>query len=205
MSLAGQLWQANADLAAAARTHPFVRGLECGDLPEAAFRYYVGQDAFFLKAFVRAYALAVAKTEDLPGMQAFTRLLQGGLEELRLHQGYAPTLRIDLAAVAPGAATRAYTDFLLRVAWERTPGEICAAMTPCMRLYAHLGQELALTGPHKHRYAEWIHTYASPDFAALAATLEQLLDAYGDAATAADPYRYAMQLEVAFFSGALAQ
>lgn len=203
--LAASLWQANQDLAMAARRHPFVRGLEAGDLAAEAFRFYVGQDAFFLRSFARAYALAVARVPDLDGMQAFARLLQGALDELQLHRRYAAELGVDLAAAQPGAATRAYTDFLLRTAWERTPGEVCAAMTPCMRLYAFLGQELARSGPHAHRYADWIATYSSADFIALAETLEGLLDRFGSQETAADPYRYAMQLEVDFFTGALQQ
>ena len=69
-------------------------------------------------------------------------------------------------------------------------------MTPCLRLYAHLGRSLPQAGP----YAEWVRTYADPSFEELAATLEALLDRHAadDAATAA-AYRRAMELELAFF------
>lgn len=209
MSLAALLWEANRDLATAAREHPFVRGLEDGSLPEEKFRYYVGQDAFFLNAFARAYALAAAKSDGPALMARFARLLQGVLDELQLHRKYAADLGIDLAAVEPGPATRAYTDFVQRVAWSEPVGEICAALTPCMRLYAHLGRELAGSGPHEHRYADWIRTYGSDEFEQLAATLEELLEGTAGggrgAAAAADvagAYRYAMRLEVNFFEDA---
>jgi thiaminase/transcriptional activator TenA len=35
-----------------------------GSLPASSFREYVSQDAFFLRAFARAYALAQAKAAD---------------------------------------------------------------------------------------------------------------------------------------------
>jgi hypothetical protein len=92
---------------------------------------------------------------------------------------------------APNPATTKYTDFLLQTASEcvdrasgTRDGELlkvtesnaeqrlhrCArtitAMTPCMRLYAFLGQELERhTGMGcKHPYQEWIETYSSVDF-----------------------------------------
>ncbi|MGV2391364.1 MAG UNVERIFIED_CONTAM: hypothetical protein LVR29_34420 [Microcystis novacekii LVE1205-3] len=46
--------------------------------------------------------------------------------------------------VQPANATRRYTDFLLATAWMGDIGAIAVAMSPCMRLYAYLGQQLAL-------------------------------------------------------------
>ena len=195
MSLAARLWQQNQDLACAALAHPFVRGIEDGTLPRAAFATYVAQDAYFLDAFARAYALALARAPDGNAMAEFARLLNGVLDELKLHASYAARWDLDLAGVVPAAATLAYTDFLLKTAALQSLGETCAAMTPCMRLYAFLGQSLAAKGT----YAEWVQTYAAADFEVLAQTLERLLDAYAEESSAAEPYRRAMQLELNFF------
>ncbi|GAA1870690.1 TenA family protein [Asanoa iriomotensis] len=203
MTVARTLWQDNADLAEAARTHPFVRGLADGTLEEATFAGYVAQDAFYLESFARGYALGVAHSPDRQGLDAFADLLAGLREELRLHEAYATKLGIDLARVEPLPATLAYTDFLLATAALGDLGHLCAALTPCMRLYAHLGQSLAAEA-HADRYADWIRTYAEPGFDALAARLENLLDRYarpGDDRTAT-VYRRAMRLEVAFFESA---
>ena len=203
MSLARTLWTANGDLAASALGHPFLRGIADGSLPEAMFAGYVAQDAFFLEAFARGYALGVARSPDRGGLEAFVDLLQGVREELRLHAGYAARLGIDLAAVVPAAATLAYTDFLLATAALGDVGVLCAAMTPCMRLYAHLGA--AVAGGAADRYREWVDAYSAPEFERLAATLEGLLDRYaGDTAGVRDAYRRAMRLEVAFFDAAWA-
>ncbi|SDD39365.1 thiaminase (transcriptional activator TenA) [Geodermatophilus telluris] len=201
MSLSAELWGGSADLAAAALEHPFVTGIADGTLPRERFAGYVAQDAFFLEAFARAYALGVAHSRDRATLEAFADLLAGVRDELRLHDGYAARWGIDLAGVEPTPATSAYTEFLLATAALGDVGETCAAMTPCMRLYAHLGQGLVprATGP----YREWVDTYADPAFAELAATLEALLDRLAAGTPAVRrAYRRAMELELGFFDGA---
>jgi thiaminase/transcriptional activator TenA len=204
VGLAAALWRANADLAAAAAAHPFVLALGDGTLARARFQHYVAQDAYFLDGFARAYALGLARAPDRDGRLAFFDLLAGVQDELRLHAGYAAGWGVDTAATVPTEATLNYTDFLLATAATGGLGELCAAMAPCMRLYAHLGQALAPAGDRDDNpYAEWVRTYADPAFEALAARLEGLLDRYateGPAVRAA--YRRAMALELAFFEAA---
>ena len=203
MTLSRTLWEANLDLARACLDHPFVRGLADGTLPRPTFAYYVGQDAFFLEAFARAYSVAAAKAPDWQSFRAFHELAGGVLEELRLHEGYAARWGVDVRAVEPGAATRRYTDFLLATAWQHDVGVTAVAMSPCMRLYAFLGQELARGGVPDHAYGEWIATYSSDEFDALARQLEDLADTWAqDTPLVRQTYRYAMQCELDFFQAA---
>lgn len=200
--LAAQLWRQNLDVARRCLEHPFVQGLGRGDLPRDRFAWYVGQDANFLEAFARAYALALAKAPDLETMTALRDLLEGVLDELRLHQGYAARWGVDLRP-APALATRAYTGFVLDVAWSRPLGAIAAAMTPCMRLYAYLGRSLADRVAPDNPYREWVTTYGSPAFEGLARRLEALLDRWHPGVEdVAALYRTAMELEFAFFDAA---
>lgn len=203
MSLSACLWHKNMDLALACRVSPFMRGLADGSLPRERFADYVGQDAFFLQAFARAYCIAAAKTLDFDGFRAFHHLTGGVLEELNLHGGYAQAWGVDMTTVAPKAATRRYTDFLLSTAWGNEVGCAAAAMSPCMRLYAWLGQELARNGVPDHAYADWIRTYSSSEFENLARRLEDLTDRYATSSqTVEAAYRYAMQCELDFFNAA---
>lgn len=201
MSLARTLWQENANLARATLEHRFVRGIADGTLPLENFQEYVAQDAFYLESFARAYALALAHSPDAESLHDFAELLAGVLEELKLHEGYAARWNVDLNGTAPGIATLAYTDFLLATASLGSVGETCAAMTPCMRLYAFLGQSLAEEGiDGDNPYAEWVETYSDPEFEALAARLEELLDRYAeDTPAMRNAYRRAMDLEIGFF------
>ncbi|ADB72906.1 TenA family protein [Geodermatophilus obscurus] len=201
MSLAAELWTANADLAAEALAHPFVTGVGDGTLPQAVFSGYVAQDAFFLESFARAYAVGIAHSPDRATLDTFADLLAGVREELALHAGYAARWGIDLVRVEPLPATLAYTDFLLSTAFLGGITLTAAAMTPCVRLYAHLGR--SLSAETAGDYAEWVTTYADPGFEELAVTLERLLDQHAsDVPAVRTAYRRAMQLEVGFFEAA---
>lgn len=202
--LHASLWQQNAALTQRIGEHLFVRGLADGTLGRDAFRRYVAQDAFFLRAFLKAYALAAAKCDDFDRARVFHELMAGVFDELELHESYSATLGIDLDEVEPYAATKAYTDFLFRVSWHGSLAEIIAAMVPCMRLYQHLGHELAASLRPDHPYEQWIKTYSGDEFGQLCARLESLLDEIASNSPAVhDAYRYAMQCELDFFSAPL--
>lgn len=203
MKLSQRLWQANLDLAQASLQSPFVQGLYDGTLPHSKFAYYVGQDAFFLEAFARAYSIAAAKAPNWQGFNTFHTLAGGVLEELNLHAGYAEAWGVSLQDVQPSAATRRYTDFLLATAWSQAVGITAVAMSPCMRLYAYIGQSLAKQGIPTHEYGDWVKTYSSDEFAPLAADLEALVDQYSpDNETAQTTFSYAMLCERDFFQAA---
>jgi thiaminase/transcriptional activator TenA len=105
--------------------------------------------------------------------------------------------------ITPSATTCRYTDFLLATAWSSEVGVTIAAMTPCMRLYAWLGQQLAAGSPAANVYQDWVQTYASAEFEQLASSLERLLDHHTPAnPITANAYRYAMQCEHDFFATA---
>jgi thiaminase/transcriptional activator TenA len=199
MSLARALWQANADWAEKTLAHRFVQGLGDGSLPVASFKGYVAQDAYFLDAFARAYAFCLAHGTTREDLFGFAELIAGVLEELKLHKSYTEKLKVSLDDVTPLPATRAYVEFLLHTAREGQLGETIAAMTPCMRLYAFLGQALARKEVAE-AYADWVKTYADPGFEALAARLEALLDQHAvDSPVVRANYRRAMELEYGFF------
>ncbi|UUO01995.1 TenA family protein [Mycolicibacterium novocastrense] len=201
MSLAAQLWTENADVVAEVLANPFVRGIGDGSLDRDLFAGYIAQDAFFLESFARAYGLALARSSDTATLLTFADLLAGVREELGLHASYAASWGIDMAGVEPAAATLAYTEFLLATAATADIGVVCAAMTPCMRLYAHIG--VTLNADAAGPYAQWVQTYADPGFEEVASLLERLLDQQADDVSAARiAYRRAMRLELAFFDAA---
>ena len=198
------LWNENAELVRRCLEHPFVQGLADGTLDRDAFRRYVAQDVFFLRAYLKAYALAAAKCDDFEHARIFHELMAGVLDKLKLHASYSAKLDIDLDCVKPYDATSAYTDFLLRVAWHDSLAAVMAAMVPCMRLYAHIGVELTTSLRPEHPYEDWIKTYSGDEFRQLCGRLESLLDEVAvDGPVVRDAYCYAMRCELDFFSAPL--
>ncbi len=163
-------------------THPFVKGIGDGSLPVGKFRFYMGQDYVFLIEYCRVLALASAKAWDLDTMERFAGLLHATLHtEMALHRGYAKKFGIsarELARTRPAPTTYAYTRHLLQVATSGTLSELAAALLPCQWGYWEIGQRLAKKGPPQRQplYGEWIHTYSSPEFGALAAWVRELTD-----------------------------
>ncbi len=90
------LWTDHEPIAAACLAHPFVTGIADGSLPRQMFINYVGQDAFFLEGFAKAYALGLAKSPDTAVMTRFKRLLDGAFDEVDLHAAYAERWGADL-------------------------------------------------------------------------------------------------------------
>lgn len=204
MPLYQMQWNQNDDLIRKCVEHPFVQGLGDATLDLDAFRRYVAQDAFFLNAFAKAYALALAKSENIAQADVLHGFIGGVLDELKLHARYAASLDIDLENVRPFPETLAYTEFLQAIAWHGELPEILAAMAPCMTLYQHLGTSLLPKVSESHPYKDWVESYSSPEFAKLCQNLECLLDEVAsDTPSVRQAYRYAMQCEFDFFTAPL--
>jgi thiaminase (transcriptional activator TenA) len=193
-ALAEPIWAAQYE-------HPFVRGIGDGTLELARFTHWVRQDYLFLIEYCRLFGLAAARAPDLDTLTRFADLLQATARgEMELHRAYAAELGItaaELEAETPAPTTRAYTDFLLRVAATGDFAELATALLPCMWGFSEIGRRLATAGkPAEPRYAKWIDTYADPEFADLATWCRTLVD---HLATGASPEQR-QRLETVFLT-----
>jgi thiaminase/transcriptional activator TenA len=191
---ASKVWEAQ-------HQHPFVRGIGDGSLSLEKFKFWLRQDYVFLIEYSRVLALAAARSPDLETMIRFATLLKETVDtEMALHRGYAAEFGIrieELERELPAPATRAYTDFLLRVAATSDFAELAAALLPCMWAFSEIGQRLATKPPPKdQRYAKWIAMYSSKEFAELAQWCRNLLDRLAEGL----PERELQKLETAFLT-----
>jgi thiaminase/transcriptional activator TenA len=200
---AAAVWDAQLD-------HPFVRGIGDGTLERERFRLWVRQDYLFLIEYGRLLAYGAARAPDLETMRQMAELCRSTLEEeMELHRSYAGELGIsgeELEGEEMAPTTRAYTDFLVRVAASGDFVELLAALLPCMWGYSEIGRRLAERGaPDQPAYAKWIEMYASEDFAQLASWCRELTDAAGAALTPAaqarvdDTFVTSSRYELAFW------
>lgn len=153
--------------------HPFVKGIGDGTLPRDRFEFYLKQDYVYLIDFSRVFALASAKSRTLPEMGTFAALLDTTLNtEMALHRKACAAFGIgeeELARTRKSPVTSAYTDLLVRTAYEGGLSDILAVLLPCACGYAEIGRRLKSEGlPEDRHYRDWIDTYASTEFQELA-------------------------------------
>jgi thiaminase/transcriptional activator TenA len=165
------------------REHPFVVALGNGSLPRANFEFYIRQDALFLDELTKTFAYAVTKTADHDEMEQFGRFLLNTLTvEAELHRRYGERFGLtpgEMAATHMAPTNYAYTRHLLSIAATRTLPESLTAVLPCAWIYAEVGRHLVGDTPaaSDHPYADWLATYASPDFDAVGKWIRERLDA----------------------------
>ena len=179
MSFTKELWAAMEPIYTEILAHPFVRGLTDGTLSRESFRFYVVQDALYLREFARALSVAAARAPADDWIIMFNEHAAGALKvERALHEGFFKEFGMTPAEVAatPLAPTNvAYTSYLLAVAYGSPYHEAIAALLPCYWIYWEVGRTLERAGSPDPLYGRWIATYASEEFgdvvrAVLAAT-----------------------------------
>lgn len=185
-----QLWSQIDNVYRAILDHPFLRGLVDGTLPAAAFRYYVIQDAHYLRDYARALSLCAARAPDESATLMFDRHAGGAIEvERDLHKSFFADFGlspddVDATPVAP--TCRAYTSYLLAACHQGSFAEALAAVLPCYWIYAEVGRALVAHGSPEPLYQRWIDTYAGEDFGAVVAEVLALTDRVAAAASEAE-------------------
>ena len=171
MTFTKELWAAMEPIYTAILDHPFVRGLTDGSLSRESFRFYVVQDALYLREFARALSVAAARApvDDwiiMSNEHAATALRV----ERALHEGFFQEFDLTPHAVAAtplAPVNQAYTSYLLAVAYGAPFHENVASLLPCYWIYWEVGKALERTGSPDPLFARWIATYAAEEFGAV--------------------------------------
>ncbi len=163
--------------------HPFLQGLTDGSLDRAAFRYYVVQDAHYLRSYARALSLCAARAPAETEILMFAQHAAGAIEvERELHEGFFTNfgLSADEVAATPVAPTcQAYTSYLLAVCSGGSFAEALAAVLPCYWVYWEVGKALLERGSPDPLYQRWIDTYGGEAFAAVVQQVLAVTDGIG--------------------------
>lgn len=159
--------------------HDFLQGLAAGTLPREAFGYFVIQDTLYLGEYARALALLATKAPSAAVGTLATHAGSAVAVELGLHPQLLQRAGLDpalLHSTPKSPATTAYTSYLLSVCAQRPFHEGLAAVLPCYWIYQQVGAALAASGSSDPVYAQWIESYAAPDFARSVAEMLQIVD-----------------------------
>ena len=152
-------------------THPFVLGIADGTLSEEKFKYFMIQDYLYLFEYAKVFSIGAAKAVDTEMQKVFSGYVSSILNsEMEIHRGYMKRLGIDPEEAENAYIAQdnvSYTSFMLRVAYEMGPAEICAAILPCAVSYEMIASKMIEKDPEcvNHPfYGEWIKGYASREY-----------------------------------------
>lgn len=147
--------------------HPFVQGIADGSLALEKFKFYMLQDAYYLKHYTKVLALAAAKASNDEDIQYFLQSARFIHEaELELHRTTFKELGVtaeEIANFEVAPAAYNYVSHMYNAVHNGDVAEAFAAILPCPWLYQEIGQNIKHAQPNVALYAQWIALYASDE------------------------------------------
>jgi thiaminase/transcriptional activator TenA len=112
-TLSARLWEGIDDIYAAILAHPFIAGLTDGSLERDAFRFYVVEDAHYLREYARALSVAAARAPSEGDIAMFAEHAASAIAvERSLHESFFADFDMseeDVAATQMAPTNLAYT------------------------------------------------------------------------------------------------
>lgn len=204
-------WDATADLYRRTIDLPFNRELAAGTLAKERFRFYVIQDALYLRQYSRALSAAAVKAPDSDAMEQFNSSAHGAIAvERTLHGGFLEQFGVapdDAAQAEPSPTCYGYTNFMLTLAHTASYEELVAAILPCFWIYWRVGNHIANEVGADNPYQPWIDTYSDPAFGEATQAVKAITDRAAEAAPTKRPamlaaFRRSAQFEWMFWDSA---
>jgi thiaminase/transcriptional activator TenA len=181
--LTHRLWASIEGLYDQILAHPFLAGLADGSLDQARFRFYVVQDALYLRDYARALSVCGARAPAEDDVAMFNQHAAGAIAvERELHEGFLADFGLtsaEVEAIPMAPTNQAYTSYLLASVYAGSFPEALAAVLPCYWIYAEVGAHLLARGSPDPLYQRWIDTYGGEEFAAVVQAVRDLTDRVG--------------------------
>ena len=152
-------------------SHPFLREIQEGSLPQEKFRYYLAQDYQYLEGFARTVALALAKAPSSQTLEQIAKRVLTPVERPLHHKllAAAGVSMKDIQRAGRSPTNTAYVNHMLTTASLHGLGATAAALLPCPWTY-HLLSEAVGSSDHP-LYSQWTAFY-------MAGFLEQSVTAW---------------------------
>jgi thiaminase/transcriptional activator TenA len=163
--------------------HAFVQSMGRGDLPQDCFQHYLVQDYIFLIHFVRAYALAAYKGQNLDEIRQGAEGMMAILGEMKLHISFCEQWGIaaqDITKAQEARATLAYTRYVLDAGQRGSLLDLYVTLAPCVIGYAEIAKRLEKDFPETtspdHPYHAWVAMYSGEEYQAITVQSINYLD-----------------------------
>jgi thiaminase/transcriptional activator TenA len=180
MKFTESLWFSIGNIYGKILEHPFIKGLTDGSLDEESFRFYVIQDALYLRDYARGLALLGAKAPQDQWLMMFVEHARDTIVvERALHESFFKDWGLstgDVYSTPMAPNNLLYTSYLLRTAYERPFPETMGCFLPCYWIYWEVGKELEKRGSSKELFRRWIQTYSGELYASIVRQVLEVMD-----------------------------
>lgn len=150
MTVTAQLKSKHSALWSAAIGHRFISELGEGTLSRERFSRYFVQDYIFINDLVKMAAVAVAKAPDIKSAGPVEQFLNAilGAEDALFIDAFKTlgVSEVDYSGAEALPTTAAFGNFLVRLAYEGSFREVCAAMLVTEGVYLAWGERLRADG-----------------------------------------------------------
>jgi len=152
--------------------HSFLNDLISNRLPVIKFKKYLLQDYLFLQEFLKILSLSSFNSTNYVHMNRSIDFMISIKNELKLHIKFCKKWNISanqLKKVKVLKPNKAYTDFVLNVGKNGNNLDLFICLAPCIIGYGEIGFRLSkIRNWKKSKYKEWIATYSSKEYQAVA-------------------------------------
>lgn len=153
-------------------THPFNQQLCAGTLPSETFKFYLEQDALYLRDFSKVLKLIANRFTERHYAEQFKQLSNDMIAyELNIHSRYlrraepktffSPKNHLPLQKIS---AIVNYTEHLFDMANKAPIAAAVASCVPCFLTYNELGTQMNTRCAPNNPYHDWIASYSRPKF-----------------------------------------
>ena len=152
--------------------HPFNQQLGAGTLPHHTFKFYLEQDALYLRQFAKALGILSTRFDDKRYARQFKLFSDQMVSaELSLHfkhlkkmetkTFFSPQKSLPIKKIP---TISDYTNHLLYTAKTAPIAEAVASCVPCFLIYKELGEQMKASCTPSNPYYDWIASYSGERF-----------------------------------------
>ncbi len=180
MKTTDTLWTRASEIINKHLYHQFSLRLAQGTLPTDVFRFYLQQDAIYIKHYAQAMNIMARKAPTEEIKELFLKLSQ---ESYQLEHIFQEELfrdyQVEKSQVMQPACL-AYTSYLIATISTSTFIEGLTALLPCFWVYLENGKKIAKDSIENNPYQAWIDTYVSEEFIAQTELVKKFVNIYSE-------------------------
>ena len=186
MKLSKVLYDSVEDIWNSYNEHPFVKGIENGELDLEKFKYYMIQDYIYLLDYSKIFALGIVKAPNEEIMRFFAELVHSTLNfEMSVHKKYMERLNITSDIIKnskPSLSNTSYTNYMLWVSQNGDILDLLVSVLSCSWRYKVIADKINNNPLAKENefFGEWINGYISKEYEECNNKLIDLVDKLGE-------------------------